>query len=74
VLAESLSEPVSRSSRRNIQPLRFPALARLYTPQNQIAEHVSLPLAEEIKVTLKVSQNLHAGMDLIFSDAGGKKQ
>jgi len=40
----------------------FPALARLYTPQNQIAEHVSLPLAEEIKVTLKVSQNLHAGM------------
>jgi PBP4 family serine-type D-alanyl-D-alanine carboxypeptidase len=40
----------------------FPALARLYIPQNQIAEHVSLPLAEEIKVTLKVSQNLHAGM------------
>ena len=40
----------------------FPALARLYVPQNQVAEHVSLPLAEEIKVTLKVSQNLHAGM------------
>jgi len=40
----------------------FAPLARNYTPENQIAEHVSLPLAEEIKVTLKVSQNLHAGM------------
>ena len=40
----------------------FPALARAYAPENQLAEHVSLPLAEEIKVTLKVSQNLHAGM------------
>jgi len=43
-------------------PPDFTALARSYTPENQIAEHVSLPLAEEIKVTLKVSQNLHAGM------------
>src|SRR5579862_573583 len=40
----------------------FPSLAHFYTAQNQVAEHVSLPLAEEIKVTLKVSQNLHAGM------------
>jgi D-alanyl-D-alanine carboxypeptidase/D-alanyl-D-alanine-endopeptidase (penicillin-binding protein 4) len=40
----------------------FPSYARLYTPANQITEHVSLPLAEEIKVTLKVSQNLHASM------------
>ena len=40
----------------------FNALQRLYTAENQVAEHVSLPLAEEIKVTLKVSQNLHAGM------------
>jgi len=40
----------------------FAALARSYTPENEIVEHVSLPLAEEIKVTLKVSQNLHAGM------------
>jgi len=40
----------------------FAPLTRFYTEQNQIAEHVSLPLAEEIKVTLKVSQNLHAGM------------
>jgi D-alanyl-D-alanine carboxypeptidase len=40
----------------------FAPLARNYTAENQIAEHISLPLAEEIKVTLKVSQNLHAGM------------
>ncbi len=36
--------------------------ARFYTSENQVAEHVSPPLSEEIKVTLKVSQNLHAGM------------
>jgi D-alanyl-D-alanine carboxypeptidase/D-alanyl-D-alanine-endopeptidase (penicillin-binding protein 4) len=33
-----------------------------YTSQHQVAEHVSAPLAEEAKVTLKVSQNLHASM------------
>jgi PBP4 family serine-type D-alanyl-D-alanine carboxypeptidase len=44
-----------------VQP-DFAPLAHNYTPENQIAEHISLPLAEEIKVTLKVSQNLHAGM------------
>jgi PBP4 family serine-type D-alanyl-D-alanine carboxypeptidase len=35
---------------------------RFYTDANVVAEHVSPPLAEEVKVTLKVSQNLHAGM------------
>ena len=40
----------------------FAPLVHNYTPENQVAEHISLPLAEEIKVTLKVSQNLHAGM------------
>src|SRR5215467_1904819 len=40
----------------------FASFARFYTGENQLAEHVSLPLSEEIKVTLKVSQNLHAGM------------
>ncbi len=33
-----------------------------YTPENEIAEHVSPPLHEEAKITLKVSQNLHASM------------
>jgi PBP4 family serine-type D-alanyl-D-alanine carboxypeptidase len=40
----------------------FAPLRHAYTAENQLAEHVSLPLSEEIKVTLKVSQNLHAGM------------
>jgi D-alanyl-D-alanine carboxypeptidase/D-alanyl-D-alanine-endopeptidase (penicillin-binding protein 4) len=42
-----------------------PDLGRLkssYTSANVVAEHVSPPLAEEVKVTLKVSQNLHASM------------
>jgi len=63
VLAEVLSAAgVSIKPPKHPAAPDFAALARLYTPQNQIAEHVSLPLAEEIKVTLKVSQNLHAGM------------
>jgi N-acyl-D-amino-acid deacylase len=40
----------------------FSTLAQFYSSENQVAEHVSPPLSEEIKVTLKVSQNLHAGM------------
>ncbi len=40
----------------------FAAYTRFYTAENQVAEHVSPPLSEEIKVTLKVSQNLHAGV------------
>ena len=40
----------------------FSTFTRFYTAENQVAEHVSPPLSEEIKVTLKVSQNLHAGM------------
>jgi PBP4 family serine-type D-alanyl-D-alanine carboxypeptidase len=31
-----------------------------YTAENLVAEHVSPPFREEVKVTLKVSQNLHA--------------
>jgi len=54
----------------------FGSLTRFYNSEHQVAEHVSLPLAEEIKVTLKVSQNLHAGMGpyllglLVGRDAG----
>jgi dihydroorotase/N-acyl-D-amino-acid deacylase len=40
----------------------FSSYARYYASENQVTEHVSPPLSEEIKVTLKVSQNLHAGM------------
>src|SRR6202166_2046561 len=40
----------------------FVEYSKLYVPENMVAEHVSAPLSEEIKVTLKVSQNFHAGM------------
>ncbi|MGH9357885.1 MAG: D-alanyl-D-alanine carboxypeptidase/D-alanyl-D-alanine endopeptidase [Terriglobia bacterium] len=42
------------------RPPDFNTLRPVYEPQNLIAEHVSPPLAEDVKVTLKVSQNLHA--------------
>ena len=44
------------------EKLDFKVLSSLYTEGNTIAEHVSPPLSEEVKVTLKVSQNLHAAM------------
>jgi dihydroorotase/N-acyl-D-amino-acid deacylase len=40
----------------------FKALATQYKSENMLAEHVSPPLKEEVKITLKVSQNLHATM------------
>lgn len=40
----------------------FKALGTRYVSENVVAEHVSPPLSEEVKVTLKVSQNLHASM------------
>jgi D-alanyl-D-alanine carboxypeptidase/D-alanyl-D-alanine-endopeptidase (penicillin-binding protein 4) len=40
----------------------FKVISASYTPENVVAEHTSPPLAEEVKVTLKVSQNLHASM------------
>lgn len=42
------------------QPVDFASLSSSYTPANVVAEHVSPPLSQEIKVTLKLSQNLHA--------------
>jgi PBP4 family serine-type D-alanyl-D-alanine carboxypeptidase len=40
----------------------FKSLASFYKSENQIAEHISPPMKEEIKIILKVSQNLHASM------------
>jgi len=40
----------------------FNNLKAAYVDDDAVAEHVSPPLSEEIKVTLKVSQNLHASM------------
>jgi PBP4 family serine-type D-alanyl-D-alanine carboxypeptidase len=44
----------------------FATLQRFYNPEYQIAEHTSPPLSEDIRFTLKVSQNLHAGMGPYF--------
>ncbi|MGC1619904.1 MAG: D-alanyl-D-alanine carboxypeptidase/D-alanyl-D-alanine-endopeptidase [Candidatus Acidiferrum sp.] len=63
VLAESLaSAGVEIKAPKNDSAPDFKRFSSLYTPDNQVAEHVSPPLSEEIKVTLKVSQNLHASM------------
>lgn len=63
VLREALrAEGVSIKSDSGSKNVDFAPLQRFYTAENLVAEHVSLPLSEEIKVTLKVSQNLHAGM------------
>ncbi|MGH9711810.1 MAG: D-alanyl-D-alanine carboxypeptidase/D-alanyl-D-alanine endopeptidase [Candidatus Acidiferrales bacterium] len=40
----------------------FKSLAASYTAENIVGEHISPPFSEEVKVTLKVSQNLHASM------------
>ena len=61
VLADALREKgitvESSGPRRD-----FAALSSSYVPNQVVAEHVSPPLKEEIKVTLKVSQNLHASI------------
>lgn len=61
VLMEALkSEGVSSTLPSPSDTIDFKALASNYTPENAVAEHVLPPLKEEVKVTLKVSQNLHA--------------
>jgi dihydroorotase/N-acyl-D-amino-acid deacylase len=40
----------------------FKTVSANYKPENLIAEHVSPPLKEDVKITLKLSQNLHASM------------
>jgi len=61
VLAEALAEQgVTATWPARHDEVDFTALAPRYTSEAVVAEHVSPPLREEIKVTLKVSQNLHA--------------
>ncbi len=63
VLAEALQQAgieIKDNSSSDIP--NWKALAASYTAENQVAEHVSPPLKEDVKVTLKVSQNLHAAM------------
>ena len=63
VLVESLEAAgIQIKPPKNAAAPDFKSFAHFYTPDNQVAEHVSPPLSEELKVTLKVSQNLHASM------------
>ncbi|HUJ30227.1 MAG TPA: D-alanyl-D-alanine carboxypeptidase/D-alanyl-D-alanine-endopeptidase [Candidatus Acidoferrum sp.] len=63
VLRESISAAgIQIEPPKNAMPPNFPQLSRNYTAENLVAEHVSPPLSEEVKVTLKVSQNLHAAV------------
>lgn len=50
------------SPRHAAGAVNFKDLAAKYTPENAVTEHVSPPLKEDVKITLKVSQNLHASM------------
>jgi len=64
--AETVFTEALREKGVEIEPIAgfrdLSALAASYVPDQAIAEHVSPPLKEEIKVTLKVSQNLHASI------------
>jgi len=63
VLTEALKEKgVAIKSPARAETPNFKVLEGSYKPENLLAEHISPPLKEEIKVTLKVSQNLHASM------------
>jgi PBP4 family serine-type D-alanyl-D-alanine carboxypeptidase len=44
------------------KPFDHAAASAAYIPANLVAQHVSPPLAEDVKLTLKVSDNLHAGL------------
>jgi D-alanyl-D-alanine carboxypeptidase/D-alanyl-D-alanine-endopeptidase (penicillin-binding protein 4) len=61
VLMEALKEQgVTSTLPAATEQIDFKALAPNYIPENIVAEHASPPLKEDVKVTLKVSQNLHA--------------
>ncbi|HEY2352851.1 MAG TPA: D-alanyl-D-alanine carboxypeptidase/D-alanyl-D-alanine-endopeptidase [Candidatus Acidoferrum sp.] len=61
VLMEALKEQgISATLAAPTDQINFKALGANYKPENVVAEHVSPPLKEEVKITLKVSQNLHA--------------
>lgn len=63
VLTEALAEKGVVVKGGKIQgPVDFAALAKSYTDDRAVAEHLSPSMREEVKVTLKVSQNLHASM------------
>jgi len=46
----------------NSPPFSRDAASASYTIANRVAQHVSPPLAQDARITLKVSQNLHAAL------------
>jgi D-alanyl-D-alanine carboxypeptidase/D-alanyl-D-alanine-endopeptidase (penicillin-binding protein 4) len=61
VFAEALHERGIAAAARAVEDhVDAATLREAYTADHVIAEHVSPPFAEEVKVTLKVSHNLHA--------------
>jgi PBP4 family serine-type D-alanyl-D-alanine carboxypeptidase len=62
MLLEALKEQgITGSLPDPADQIDFKKLASNYKAENLVAEHVSPPLREEVKITLKVSQNVHAG-------------
>jgi D-alanyl-D-alanine carboxypeptidase/D-alanyl-D-alanine-endopeptidase (penicillin-binding protein 4) len=53
---------VTTNTPANIPAFSHDVAAASYTGANRIAQHVSPPLSEDTRVTLKVSQNLHAAL------------
>ncbi len=61
VLTEALHERgIAAAARLSDESPNVAMLAPSYTADRIVAEHVSPPFAEDVKVTLKVSHNLHA--------------
>ena len=75
VLTEALREAgVQANPRLKEDQPDFKSFAAFYSTDNQIAEHISPPMTEEVKIILKVSQNLHASMmPYLFSALLAKK-
>lgn len=63
VFAESLRDAgIEIGNNSSTDTPNWQTLAASYKPENELAQHISPPLREDVKVTLKVSQNLHAAM------------
>jgi D-alanyl-D-alanine carboxypeptidase/D-alanyl-D-alanine-endopeptidase (penicillin-binding protein 4) len=61
VFTEALHERGIAAAARLVEaPPNVAMLSPSYTAERLVAEHVSPPFAEEVKITLKVSHNLHA--------------
>lgn len=61
VLVEALrDEGITATLAESSDSIDFKALSVNYVPDNLVAEHISPPLKEDVKITLKVSQNMHA--------------